>query len=91
MKQKVTTVCLLILITIAFISILGNWLEGEKGDLIPVNYEVVEGDTLWRIATYNKPENMSYEQYIYELRKANENSIENLKTGDTITILKKGD
>jgi len=64
-----------------------DWLEGDKTPMVEDTYIVTKGDTLWGIATTYKPNSMSYEQYIHEVTKLNNNSSE-LKIGQELKILR---
>ncbi len=49
-------------------------------------YSVLPGDTLWSIAHEYKPANLTMDEYLYKLRKANSLSTSEIYAGDLIII-----
>jgi|GEM_PF-6486518 len=50
-----------------------------------INYEIKAGDTLWQIAKAHKPDGLAIREYVYYLRKLNENRV-NLRIGHEIKV-----
>ena len=89
-KEKRETIIIIItfIIGIIFLGIaINNWLVGDTTPMREESYIISKGETLWSIAERYKPEHMSYDQYLYELKKANNEDISKLYPGQTITIL----
>jgi len=89
-KEKRETMIIIIsfIIGIIFLGIaINNWLVGDTTPMREETYIISKGETLWSIAERYKPEHMSYDQYLYELKKANTEDISKLHPGQTITIL----
>lgn len=83
-----TTILITFIIGIIFLGIaINNWLVGDTTPMREESYIISKGETLWSIAERYKPEHMSYDQYLYELKKANKEDISKLYPGQTITIL----
>lgn len=51
-------------------------------------YTISQNETLWSIAEENAPKEMTIDEYIHELKNANETSLENIKAGQTINVIK---
>lgn len=89
-KEKRETMIIIIsfIIGIIFLGIaINHWLIGDTTPMRDETYIISKGETLWSIAERYKPEHMSFEQYLYELKKANKEDVSKLYPGQTITIL----
>ena len=89
-KERRETLIIIIafIIGIIFLGIaINNWLVGDTTPMREDSYIISKGETLWSIADRYKPEHMSYDQYLYELKKVNTEDISKLYPGQTITIL----
>lgn len=53
---------------------------------VTVNYYIEQGDTLWKIAGENKPEHMSYQDYIYTVFKLNDGLTADIYPGQAILV-----
>ncbi len=81
----------IIVILITFYMIIVNliidWLDGCDAKMQVKDYMVKENDTLWQIASEYKPKEMSYDQYLYEMRKVNDKNLSVIYRGEIINIL----
>lgn len=60
-----------------------------KSKMYVDTYTVSQGETLWGLAEKYAPETMTYDEYIYEVKKVNEaGSLNGIKAGQEINILK---
>lgn len=55
-----------------------------------MNYTVKLGDSLWSIAEENKPNNMRYDEYMYEIMERNDITSD-IHVGQEIKILREED
>jgi len=78
---------IMVIIFYTFLWIFADWLEGDDTPMVMQEYVISEKETLWQIASEYKPKEMSYEQYLYELRQVNED-ISTIYPGQKINILK---
>lgn len=79
------------IISIIFISICAvaaRICEISSVNYISEEYTVKSGDTLWSIAGEYADENQSLREYIYEIKKVNNMTSNNLEVGQNITIYK---
>jgi len=82
-------IILLIILGNTFVTAFEDWLEGDTTPMVESEYMICSGDRLWDIASEFKPNSMSYEQYLYELRKVNNDTdLSVIYPGQVIKILK---
>lgn len=91
-REKIIIIAAFIIGIIMCGMAIDKWLTGDTTPMKEQTYTISKGETLWSIARRYKPEHMPYEQYLYELKKTNNEDISKLYPGQTITILvEKGD
>ncbi|SJZ59721.1 LysM peptidoglycan-binding domain-containing protein [Selenihalanaerobacter shriftii] len=78
---------LIIILVIMFIHTSNNEYGWESYNYEIIKYQVKAGDTLWAIAKKHKPKQIKIREYIYYLRKLNEDKVK-LIIGDEIKVYK---
>lgn len=86
-REKIVIIVAFIIGIIMCGMAIDKWLTGDTTPMQEQTYIVSKGETLWSIARRYKPEGMTYEQYIHELKEANKEDISKIYPGQTITIL----
>lgn len=68
-KRFLTFITLVILFIILILSIIN---QKERPYVDVIDYQVEAGDTLWEISSKYRPDDMSIQEYIYNLKKFND-------------------
>jgi len=77
------------ILAIVVILLMGGLIITQSAEEISwdrVTYTVSRGDTLWGIAEMYAPEGMDKREYIYKVRKLNDDKV-NLQIGDRLQVL----
>jgi len=88
-KSRLRLIICLCVMALAMLLLVLSPLFNRGQAMTPIyfkTYFVAEGDTLWEIAKLTLPDNTDIRDYISEIRKTNELSDANIKTGQKLTI-----
>jgi hypothetical protein len=58
----------------------------DRAGYVQHTVSVIQGDTLWAIASEYKPGNQDIREYIYSIKKANHLSTSTLQAGQTLVL-----
>ncbi|MBP1999782.1 hypothetical protein J2Z69_000801 [Paenibacillus shirakamiensis] len=82
--RRLTVIIFMIVITCT--GMITAFASSESGHTPNMNYIIQSGDTLWSIASANKPDGADIRSYIHRIMKENSMSISNLKAGEVISL-----